>query len=528
MELMAKKLTLPSDLDIHSEMIDLVTNSNPQTDPKGKRKVGQDPVITTTYASPSTKKLKVFKDPFLQIVDYPTPTMETFIGEHADTEKTLIEHYGSLKSQGSQEREITKEKLRSTQPPQLISSLHKKSQMMKITVIQPTTVGEAQKKKITYFKLNMNQFSVVDKEDFFKQTNELICSNLISTTVSKDKLFRDFRKLEGKLKTKQAEKKAIQIKKTELEKKVVEINQGVGNEAMNKIVQEKEAEIQNLKNQLKLPTEGAVETMELKTVLQEKEVLQTELQNTKAIVGTIRDEKDALEDQIKSLKEKVDKMTIVDPSLSLASELGILFVKQLELKNAQEQLKEVKKNLFDTTKLLTKSSIENENLRRQVEASRQSLKGTNFLLWDYMLKEVKRFKDHLIMLQDERSLVTTCLTNVDVVQKNMGDKPIQAQKAINFLNSQSKTQLQFAGIQEGIDQIAQAKKYIVKDALAKEVVMKANFLKKRDDQFKNTYLMETIFPAKKKGLHNQLLSGLLEGKESVHQRSSEISSRSKI
>ena len=55
------------------------------------------------------------------------------------------------------------------------------------------------------------------------------------------------------------------------------------------------------------------------------------------------------------------------------------------------------------------------------------------------------------MLQDERSLVTTCLTNVDVVQKNMGDKPIQAQKAINFLNSQSKTQLQFAGIQEGID-----------------------------------------------------------------------------
>ena len=79
--------------------------------------------------------------------------------------------------------------------------------------------------------------------------------------------------------------------------------------------------------------------------------MQTELQNTKAIVETIRDEKDALEDQIKDLKEKVDKMTIVDPSLSLASELGSLSIKEMELKNAQEELEEVKKSLLDKAKL---------------------------------------------------------------------------------------------------------------------------------------------------------------------------------
>jgi len=50
----------------------------------------------------------------------------------------------------------------------------------------------------------------------------------------------------------------------------------------------------------------------------------------------------------------------------------------------------------------------------------------------------------------------------------MGDKPIQTQKSINILNSQSKTQLQFAGIQDRADLIARAKKYIVKDELAKE------------------------------------------------------------
>ena len=92
-------------------------------------------MITITSAGPSTKKLKVFKDHFLQIVDYPTLIMETIIGEQVDTKKTLIEHYGSFKLQESQERDITEVKLGSIQPPQLISALDKLSQMMKIDAI---------------------------------------------------------------------------------------------------------------------------------------------------------------------------------------------------------------------------------------------------------------------------------------------------------------------------------------------------------------------------------------------------------
>ena len=107
MEQMANKLTLPTDLDRQSEMMDLVTTSYPLTDPKGKRKVSQVPLVTTTSSSPSDKKIKVFKDPFLQNVDYPTPTMEIVVGEKVDTEVTFLEHYGSLKLQASQEREIT-------------------------------------------------------------------------------------------------------------------------------------------------------------------------------------------------------------------------------------------------------------------------------------------------------------------------------------------------------------------------------------------------------------------------------------
>ena len=62
---LANKLTLHTDPDMDTEMMDLVATSDPLNDPKGKRKVSMVPLETTTSTSPSAKKLKVFKDPFL-------------------------------------------------------------------------------------------------------------------------------------------------------------------------------------------------------------------------------------------------------------------------------------------------------------------------------------------------------------------------------------------------------------------------------------------------------------------------------
>ena len=187
--------------------------------------------------------------------------------------------------------------------------------------------------------------------------------------------------------------------------------------------------------------ESLVQTIELKTILHEKEDLQIKLQNTKAIVGTIKDEKADLEDQIKKLNEKFDKMTIVDSSISLASELGSLSVKDLELKNTQDELAETKKTLANKVRVLTETTTENKNLRKLVEVGKQALRDTKSLLWDHMLKEIKKLKDYLLMLQDEKTLIDTCLSNMNLVQGMMGDKPVQAQRAKNFLNSQSKMQL---------------------------------------------------------------------------------------
>ena len=99
----------------------------------------------------------------------------------------------------------------------------------------------------------MGQFSVMDKVDFFKQTSELICSDLIATSVSKDKLFRENKKLQDKVKTQNAEKRVLQIKKDQLEKKLLEQSKKSGNNDITLLIQDKDAEISSLKKKLKMP-----------------------------------------------------------------------------------------------------------------------------------------------------------------------------------------------------------------------------------------------------------------------------------
>ena len=146
------------------------------------------------------KKPKLSIDPLLQIVEHNQSIIDS---------QSIIQSYAELK-----EKEVKQGKLKDTQSPQLISSLEKDTQLMRIAVIQPPKEGDMPTKNIIEFKLNMGQFSVIDKVDMFKQTSEIIFSDLISTFVSKDKFQRYFKRLENKLKTESTDKKALLIKIT--------------------------------------------------------------------------------------------------------------------------------------------------------------------------------------------------------------------------------------------------------------------------------------------------------------------------
>ena len=43
---------------------------------------------------------------------------------------------------------------------------------------------------------------------------------------------------------------------------------------------------------------------------------------------------------------------------------------------------------------------------------------------------------------------------MQIIQENMGDKPLQAQNAINYLNSRSITQLQIVGVEDRSNMIS--------------------------------------------------------------------------
>ena len=144
------------DIDIGNTLID-----------KGKRKMGED-VIITDLQTISTKKTREMKNLLGKVKEYATPTITTKDGKVIDTEKTIREHYANLAAASEVKRNQVREQLRAEHPLQMLTTLDKKSQMMKVAVIQPPIRGQSNEKEITEFKLNMGQFSIVDKVEFFK------------------------------------------------------------------------------------------------------------------------------------------------------------------------------------------------------------------------------------------------------------------------------------------------------------------------------------------------------------------------
>lgn len=127
-------------------------------------------------------------------------------------------------------------------------------------------------------------------------------------------------------------------------------------------------------------------------------------------------------------------------------------------------------------KVLEQSLAENESLRRQLEATKNNLIEAKHLIWDHLIREVKKLKDYLVELEDKRELSTTYLDNVSTIQEILGDKPLQALNVINCLDTRTKTQFTFVGIKYILEIISQATKYVIKDFMMEDIIAKANFM----------------------------------------------------
>lgn len=120
--------------------------------------------------------------------------------------------------------------------------------------------------------------------------------------------------------------------------------------------------------------------------------MESELQNTKAMVGTIQGEKEELEQQIQLLQGQVENMSLANPSFSIASELGELSVTNLELRNAQDELDQAKQDILVKENLLKESLVAQELLTQQVRPAKDILTKAKHGIWDSLLIEIKKIK----------------------------------------------------------------------------------------------------------------------------------------
>ena len=141
---------------------------------KGKRPSGSEKTSPTSEKK-KVKRVKLSKEPPFHILEHSSPNIMMVKGE-VTTTQSVIDHYLELKDQI---KFNDQDKLKSVATPHLISALAGENQMLKVSIIQPLKAKGNSKDKVTEIKFNMNQFSISGKVDLFKQTSELICSDLI-------------------------------------------------------------------------------------------------------------------------------------------------------------------------------------------------------------------------------------------------------------------------------------------------------------------------------------------------------------
>ena len=152
--------------------------------------------------------------------------------------------------------------------------------------------------------------------------------------------------------------------------------------------------------------------------------MESELQNTKAIVETYQNMKEELENQIQILKNKVEQMSLFDPNFSITSELGKLSIKDMELKTLQEDLAKARQDIFENHKLLKEILANQELMTQQLRLVKDILIEAKYIIWDYLSNEMKKLKEYFIQIEDERQLASSCLANLLTHQENLGDKPL--------------------------------------------------------------------------------------------------------
>ena len=85
-----------------------------------------------------------------------------------------------------------------------------------------------------------------------------------------------------------------------------------------------------------------------------------------------------------------------------------------------------KQEVKEKHKLITEALADRDKLQEHGDSTKKALIEDKTIIWDHIHREVKKVKDYLILLDEEKELASTCMKNATLVLENMGDKPTLA------------------------------------------------------------------------------------------------------
>lgn len=84
----------------------------------------------------------------------------------------------------------------------------------------------------------------------------------------------------------------------------------------------------------------------------------------------------------------------------------------MEMKTLQEDLDKAKQDILAKDKLLKEILVNQELMTQQLRSTKDIFIDAKYIIWDHLLKEVKKPEDYFIQVEDERQLASSCLANI--------------------------------------------------------------------------------------------------------------------
>ena len=140
------------------------------------------------------------------------------------------------------------------------------------------TVGN----NVSEVNVNLENIPTTDIIHFHRETSDILYTRLLRSTLQVSKLETNKKKAQDLLRKERVENKTLQIKIKNLHDELLKVDWKLDKGAMaQKLLDEKEKEVQVLKRKLKIPSTQFIQTFELTEFEKEKEALNIELTDYK-------------------------------------------------------------------------------------------------------------------------------------------------------------------------------------------------------------------------------------------------------